>query len=328
MTEDRTGKGGGNPPDEQQLDEYLRGESELSGTYRELPDSEPPAHLDAAIRAEAARAARPRPLQRWTRWTLPLAATATVLLAANLALLMRDQPEFELMVTDAPREVAGVRVMEDALVLPEARRATSPKATVDEDLRFARLMDEELRRGDASRPELAASFARQEQTDRYYDPGSRPMAADSVGEETSFAGDERLAVSEQRQRDVGSMAGSLAESPRFDSEGLLRAERLAPEKEVLVDESAEIAAATKKQERVVQEAPLSVAAGAAQPSAPRAGESDQQDSISTEGESPTAPSPDIWLAGIRALYERGEAERAIVEFRRFREVYPDYPQQK
>ncbi len=37
------------------------------------------------------------------------------------------------------------------------------------------------------------------------------------------------------------------------------------------------------------------------------------------------PAPDVWLAGIRFLFEQGELERVEAELDKFREHYPDYP---
>ena len=40
---------------------------------------------------------------------------------------------------------------------------------------------------------------------------------------------------------------------------------------------------------------------------------------------PAWPAADVWLAGIRFLFEQGEQERAEAELDKFREHYPDYP---
>ena len=42
-------------------------------------------------------------------------------------------------------------------------------------------------------------------------------------------------------------------------------------------------------------------------------------------DSPAWPAADVWLAGIRFLFEQGEQERAEAELDKFREHYPDYP---
>lgn len=66
----------------------------LSALYRQLPASVPQAQTDAAILAAARRAAhaRPRSLQRWHRWSLPLATAASVLLVVTL-LHRQEVPE-------------------------------------------------------------------------------------------------------------------------------------------------------------------------------------------------------------------------------------------
>ena len=42
-------------------------------------------------------------------------------------------------------------------------------------------------------------------------------------------------------------------------------------------------------------------------------------------DSPAWPAADVWLAGIRFLFEQGEQERAEAELDKFREHYPDFP---
>ena len=73
--------------DDRLLDEYLRGDSPLSRAYRETGREEPPAHLDAAILAQAKAAAAPRRGSK-PRWLMPLSLAATVVLSIGVVLLM------------------------------------------------------------------------------------------------------------------------------------------------------------------------------------------------------------------------------------------------
>ena len=73
--------------DDRLLDEYLRGDSPLSRAYRETGREEPPAHLDAAILAQAKAAAAPRRGSK-PRWFMPLSLAATVVLSIGVVLLM------------------------------------------------------------------------------------------------------------------------------------------------------------------------------------------------------------------------------------------------
>lgn len=67
----------------------------LSRLYREAPQAEPPARVDAAVLAAARRAAAPRPGRQpwWRRWAIPLSVTAVALLSASLTLLVSREPE-------------------------------------------------------------------------------------------------------------------------------------------------------------------------------------------------------------------------------------------
>ncbi len=72
--------------DDQLLDDYLRGDSPLSRVYRETGREEPPAHLDAAILAQAKAAVGTH--RRKPRWFMPLSLAATVVLSVGVVLLM------------------------------------------------------------------------------------------------------------------------------------------------------------------------------------------------------------------------------------------------
>jgi len=77
----------------------------LSGLYREGAGEEPPAHLDAAIRAAARRevGARPRPTT-WSPfpagWRMPLALAALLVVAATVVSLVMEERREEFKVAD------------------------------------------------------------------------------------------------------------------------------------------------------------------------------------------------------------------------------------
>src|SRR3989344_7344145 len=117
--------------DDRLLDEYLRGDSPLSRVYRETGREEPPAHLDAAILAQAKAAVGAR--RSKPRWFMPLSLAATVVLSVGVVLLMSREG-----VTPVPMETPSP--MPDALVskptaptapaVIEKAPAVTPKATV------------------------------------------------------------------------------------------------------------------------------------------------------------------------------------------------------
>jgi hypothetical protein len=77
---------------------FDRDRAALSRTYRSAAQDEPPADLDAAIRAAARREvqARPQPLGRFQlrRWRTPLAAAAVVVLSVSTVMVsMHERPD-------------------------------------------------------------------------------------------------------------------------------------------------------------------------------------------------------------------------------------------
>jgi len=68
-------------PDEAELAAWLGAHADLLDRYRALPQSEPPARLDAAILAGARHAARHR---RSPSWWIPLASAASLVAAAGI----------------------------------------------------------------------------------------------------------------------------------------------------------------------------------------------------------------------------------------------------
>lgn len=107
--------------DDRLLDEYLRGDSPLSRAYRETGREEPPAHLDAAILAQAkamvgARRSKPR-------WFMSLSLAATVVLSIGVVLLMSREG-----VTPVPTETPVLKPTTPAVI--EKAPAVTPKATV------------------------------------------------------------------------------------------------------------------------------------------------------------------------------------------------------
>ena len=80
---------------DKELDDYLKGGSELSRAYADADDIAPPAHLDAAILAQAHRAVYARPaVVTKRRWAMPLGLVATVFIMVmaglQLPAMMKD----------------------------------------------------------------------------------------------------------------------------------------------------------------------------------------------------------------------------------------------
>ena len=115
--------------DDRLLDEYLRGDSLLSRAYRETGREEPPAHLDAAILAQAKAATAPRRSSK-PRWFMPLSLAATVMLSVGVVLLMSREGVTPVpMETPSPMPAAPVPKPTAPAVIEKAPVVT-PKATV------------------------------------------------------------------------------------------------------------------------------------------------------------------------------------------------------
>jgi hypothetical protein len=126
----------GRKPDET-LDEYLRGDSEVSRAYRATASESPPAALDARILAEARGHRRFTPFGN--RWVMPLAAAAVVVLSVGLVTFMSERgavPELP-----APAETASApapsapsaksgesRAREGVAAQPDAVKREMPQA--------------------------------------------------------------------------------------------------------------------------------------------------------------------------------------------------------
>ena len=95
--------------DEQQLDEYLKGDSGVSRHYRQLPGTEVPAELDRLVLRQAEDAVKRRHAQgrpAWVRWTAPLAVAASAVLV--LSIVIETGVRDETVTLQAPQPAAPV----------------------------------------------------------------------------------------------------------------------------------------------------------------------------------------------------------------------------
>jgi predicted secreted protein len=119
-----------------QLDEYLKGDSPLTRAYRRAASEEPPRKLDTLIMDEARKAVKGRggfnPFG--TRWTMPLAAAAVLVMSVGLVLFMSQQgvgPEAPVM--PAPSELPAASAERSAgASQPEVTRRKEMPATAAE----------------------------------------------------------------------------------------------------------------------------------------------------------------------------------------------------
>lgn len=109
-------------------------ESGVRELFRELPQPQPPAALDEAIRLAARQALRndarvvPLPARRWQqRLVLPLSIAATVVLSFGVVLRLAQQPAAE-YAASAPAAVPLLQPAPPAAEVPAVDVATTPAA--------------------------------------------------------------------------------------------------------------------------------------------------------------------------------------------------------
>lgn len=157
---DRSGSAAGDPRD-----------AALSRRYREAAEEVPPAYLDAAILAAARRdaGARPRPLGAFSasRWRLPVALAAVVVLSVSLVTVVIDERGNELSAPPRAAAPAPGASSEPARTLgklaEESARAGNDPAAVPERklerIQPGRAVADAEQRADRSRPEPDAAAA-------------------------------------------------------------------------------------------------------------------------------------------------------------------------
>ena len=130
-------------PGQEDFDEFLGGHSRVSKNYQALGDEGPPPALDARILAEAERATKVRSLETRnsnSRWMVPLAIAATIMLSFTLVMNMVSEPEISQSSRSNSADPARRRPISDEdqasasadMLTPgriEAERAVAPRQT-------------------------------------------------------------------------------------------------------------------------------------------------------------------------------------------------------
>lgn len=119
------------PADEQQLDEYLQGDSSVSRQYRQLYSAEVPSELDRLVLRQAEDAVKSRPARgrpAWVRWTAPLAVAASAVLV--LSIVIESGVRDETAVLHAPQPTTAESEAEAPMIAEQAAPAASVKAPI------------------------------------------------------------------------------------------------------------------------------------------------------------------------------------------------------
>jgi hypothetical protein len=317
-------------PDEQQLDEYLRGGSAVSQQYRQLPSADVPAEVDRLVLRQAQEAVKARPAKSrtWARWTGPLALAASAVLVVSIVIESGVHKETYLAApASAPAEMT---VMQEAAEQPAAGNAAEERA-LDADEAQDKPAVRNAR--DASvvhiLPVQPATMA-DLQVDEVPPPAvsfppvplhgdMRPVApplASAAPQFTSPAPDapvhEAPAELARAERANAIPQGGARTSAPAPAPVSARAQ--AREADASVEEVVMTGARRREKKQTV--GPRNTIAAPAADSGSSAVEQEDETRNYTE--------PEQWLSDIRQLRKENKHEAADREWRRFRQVFPNY----
>lgn len=274
---------------DRELDKYLEGNSEVSQLYADLPEVELPAHLDAAILAEAHRAVNARPgLKPKRKWAIPLGMVATLFVAVMIGL------QLPYMLKDATQ--------------PEQYKEERIAAMMDKNMaeRSYTVTDESKKTHEIIRviPKEKAAISRDEPV---------PMAAEAelpVRQKAPALAASPVAVPAPA---TTAKRMELRESADFDS-------GMAPAKEKKFSgQTQDVMSDTLK--------PSAPAATTMVAPAPVQLNHSLMQSIKDDA-SDASLTPEEWLVRIRRLKQDGKLNEAKDELAKFKKRYPDYPVSK
>lgn len=325
-------------PDEQQLDEYLRGGSAVSRQYRQLHNADVPVELDRLVLRQAQEAVKARPVKSrpWLRWSGPLALAASMVLVVSIVI------------------ESGVHQNEQVLSVP-ATAPAEPMRESAEEAADARVMNEVAReRGAADAEKKAAENSASDMAGTSAVPAESSARAERAKPApiAPFVIERPAAQPLERpeaQRSVRPAAPSPATAPKAQQAPAA----LTMEAPAAV---AEMPAPVLDRRAVSGTAPQSnAAATSARAQAPDESEHDLSEVAVTSssvrrqqhGAGPrntiTAPTasfhgteeeqtdqprsysdPELWLRDIRELRKQKKHEEADREWRRFRYSFPNY----
>ena len=327
--------------DDELLDEYLDGNTQLSKSYRDIGEPEPPAALDRAILDQAKAAADPagegHQLEFWKQWLRPLSAALTMAICLGVILEFMSSTSGDITISpelQATLEADNLELRRDA----DSRVAAPPPA--------AKAEVEQLAQFDSVGPEATLSMgapvqkpAREEmmvtarkQMETLQDV-PQAMSAPAVSEpsasslrESASTGVEEITVATRKR--VEEPDGTLAENALeawdagarptagvwlagietlldYDMSELAEQEL---ERMALVypDAAADFTGDTKRRELMNIMPELDREASTYKP---------PTDRLATAN---------VWMAGITWLFETGEDAALEAELEKFRRIYPFY----
>lgn len=296
--------------DEQELDEYLKGDSSVSRQYRQLSSEDVPPSLDRLVLRQAEDAVKGPSRPAWMRWTAPLAVAASAVLVVSIMIEtgMRDETIVTAPARPTMQQKRAAEAAMESRMSEESADAPPPPVKLDMPPPSAPLADVQADAASAFAPEPSAPA---------------PVAAAAPAPAPAPA-PERKAL--PRQPAASEAAGALlpeqmakAERQKAELEETARAQvqELSASQRAMGGERNEVAGPRDTVETAAPTAVLSysrpISANAA---------SARVDSMATLQK--TYTDPEAWLKDIRQLRKDNKQDEADREWQRFLAAFPNY----
>ncbi|MDY6944363.1 MAG: hypothetical protein SXG53_01475 [Pseudomonadota bacterium] len=305
-------------PDEQQLDDYLKGDSSVSRQYRQLHSAEVPAELDRLVLRQAQdavklRSAAARPA--WVRWTAPLAVAASAVLVLSIVIQTGVRDETAVLQAPQPTSQAEQRELaESKAEKPITAEQTAPAASgfVPPAEVAGEAADKSL--ADYSRrQELAPAAPPPPKLDVPAPPAIHPEPANAAPVAQSVTDEPQPFVESRPPPPPVAAPAPMSTHTTISTRSVSRAaEDAARVLQAAMDEAARKHGAGASEAAREEEYSNAQMASSRQLEAP----------------SPTSPrtytNPELWLKDIRELRKQNKQQQADQEWRRFRGAFPAY----
>jgi hypothetical protein len=323
-------------PDEQQLEEYLRGGSDVSRQYGQLRSADVPAELDRLVLRQAQEAVKARPAKSrtWMRWTGPLALAASAVLVVSIVIESGVHQEAKLAAPAS--EPAYVPPAEVTTSASNAERDKTAVADDASDASAVHVMP--LESASPVYDVLPAPFAAEAPA-----PASAPAPAEKRLAETRltappsaearFANERRAAKAEQpsaaladsaRRQQVESVEVRAAPMPATHASVSAPVQQLQEERGGGELEEVAITGMRRPSAKPGVGPRGTIAAPAHRDEDEQADERQAEQQSNQQEQPRNYSDPEQWLRDIRELRKENKHVEADREWRRFRYVFPNY----
>ena len=301
-------------PDEQQLDEYLEGDSSVSRQYRQLHSAEVPTDLDRLVLRQAEDAVKGRPARgrpAWVRWTAPLAVAASAVLV--LSIVIETGVRDETVMLDVPQPPMQAKERQRAESKVEGTIINEQAAPASDFMAPAEPATEEPLADHPPSLRRAPAAPRRDVT-----PAAPPPPKPDVPSPEEFRSAEPVieapkAIVENRPSPPPAAAPARP-ATIMPTQSVSRA----AEDAARVLEASSLEGAARKQSAAAEEAHREEERSAAQMAYSR------QISAPLPVPPQAYTDPEAWLKDIRQLRKENKQEQADREWRRFRAAFPKY----